>query len=151
MIFSKVFSSESVILDLQSKDKDSLFEELVNALYATDHSLDKEEILLSVKERESKMTTGIMHSIGVPHGNSKSVKGCIGAIGISRSGIEYESLDGQPVHFVFMLICGNGEDELHLEVLKKLATILQDSSFVEKLLGMKDSKDVIDLLCSSEQ
>lgn len=151
MIFSKVFSSESVILDLQSKDKDSLFEELVNALYATDHSLDKEEILLSVKERESKMTTGIMHSIGVPHGNSKSVKGCIGAIGISRSGIEYESLDGQPVHFVFMLICGNGEDELHLEVLKMLATILQDSSFVEKLLGMKDSKDVIDLLCSSEQ
>ncbi len=96
------------------------------------------------------MTTGIMHSIGVPHGNSKSVKGCVGAVGISRKGIDYESLDGQPVHYVFMLICGQGEDELHLEVLKELAVLLQDKKFMEDLDNAKEPQKVCDLLCSSE-
>ncbi|WP_407397516.1 PTS sugar transporter subunit IIA [Treponema sp.] len=151
MIFSKVFSPKSVILNLQSEEKDELFEELVQAIYTANPTLDREEALASVRERESKMSTGIMHSIGVPHGNSKSVKGCIGAVGISRRGIDYDALDGQPVHFVFMLICGEGEDELHLEVLKELAVVLQDKQFIEELRELKDPQEVYDLLCRSEQ
>ena len=150
MNFNKIFSPKSVILDLQSEEMDKLFEELVQAIHAANPDLDCEEVLASVRERESKMTTGIMHSIGVPHGNSKSVKGCVGAVGISRKGIDYESLDGQPVHYVFMLICGQGEDELHLEVLKELAVLLQDKKFMEDLDNAKEPQKVCDLLCSSE-
>ena len=147
MTFNKVFSPKSIILNLESEDKDELFEELVQAIYEANPSLDREEAISSVKEREAKMTTGIMHSVGVPHGNCKSVDGCVGAIGISRKGIEYNSLDGQPVHFVFMLICGQGEDELHLEVLKELAAVLQNDQFLEELKNLKDPQEVFNLLC----
>ncbi|MDO4506284.1 MAG: PTS sugar transporter subunit IIA [Spirochaetales bacterium] len=150
MNFSKIFSPKSVILDLQSEEKDKLFEELVQAIHDANPNLDREEVLASVLDRESKMTTGIMHSIGVPHGNSKSVKGCVGAVGISRKGINYESLDGQPVHYVFMLICGQGEDELHLEVLKELAVLLQDKQFMEDLENAREPQEVYNLLCRSE-
>ncbi|MCQ2241268.1 PTS sugar transporter subunit IIA [Treponema sp.] len=150
MNFNKIFSPKSVILNLQSEEKDKLFEELVQAIHAANPTLDREEALASVRERESKMTTGIMHSIGVPHGNSKSVKGCVGAVGISQKGIDYASLDGEPVHFVFLLICGEGEDELHLEVLKDLAVLLQDKQFLENLGNSKDPQEVYNLLCRSE-
>ena len=137
MTFNKVFSPKSIILNLESEDKDELFEELVQAIYEANPSLDREEAISSVKEREAKMTTGIMHS----------VDGCVGAIGISRKGIEYNSLDGQPVHFVFMLICGQGQDELHLEVLKELAAVLQNDQFLEELKNLKDPQEVFNLLC----
>ena len=147
MTFNKVFSPKSIILNLESEDKDELFEELVQAIYEANPSLDREEAISSVKEREAKMTTGIMHSVGGPHGNCKSVDGCVGAIGISRKGIEYNSLDGQPVHFVFILICGQGQDELHLEVLKELAAVLQNDQFLEELKNLKDPQEVFNLLC----
>lgn len=148
MMFSSVFSPKSVILDLQSEDKDELFEEMIQAAALANPQLDYKEALASVKDRESKMTTGIMHSVGVPHGNSRSIKGCVGAIGISRKGIDYNSLDGAPVKFVFMLICGEGEDQLHLEVLKSLAVILQDGEFLENILKAETAEDLYQYLCS---
>lgn len=151
MIFRKIFSPKSVILDLQSEDKDELFEELVQVIYNVNPQLDREEALASVRERECKMSTGIMHSIGVPHGTCSTIKGCVGAVGISRKGIDYDSLDGAPVNFVFLLICGEGEDELHLEVLKELAVMLQDNKFVDELKTKATQEEVYDFLCQSER
>lgn len=151
MIFSDVFSPKSVIIDLQSEDKDELFEELVQAVRVANPDLDCEGSLSSIRERESKMTTGIMHSVAVPHGASSSVKGCVGAVGISKKGIDYDSLDGSPVHFVFMLICGEGEDELHLEVLKQLAGVLQNDEFIEEFGKKTSPQEVYDYLCSVEK
>ncbi|MBQ0039420.1 MAG: PTS sugar transporter subunit IIA [Treponema sp.] len=151
MIFQNLFSPATVILDLQSEDKDEAFEELAQVIYQANPSFDRDEALASIRERESKMSTGIMHSVAVPHGTSKSVKGCVGAVGISRKGIDYEALDGAPVNFIFMLVCGEGEDKLHLDVLRELAVVLQDKSFIEDLKNQKTPQEVYDFLCRSEQ
>ena len=148
MIFSDVFSPKSVIIDLQSEDKDELFEEMVQAVRTANPDLDCDGSFASICEREAKMTTGIMHSVAVPHATSSSVKGCVGAVGISKRGIDYDSLDGSPVHFVFMLICGEGEGELHLEVLKQLAGVLQNNEFIEELGRKTSPQEVYDYLCS---
>ncbi|MCQ2247648.1 MAG: PTS sugar transporter subunit IIA [Treponema sp.] len=150
MVFSKVFSPESIILDLESTDKDQLFEEMVDALHAARPDFDRSEALASLRERESMMSTGIMHSIAVPHGSIGSLEGSIGAVGICRGGMEYGSLDGAPVHLVFMLLCGKGETELHLEVLKALALVLQHRDFVQELMSKTSRKEIFDLLCEAE-
>ena len=151
MIFKRIFSPKCVIMDIESEEKDELFEEMVEALHSVRPDFDREEALASIRERESKMTTGIMHSVAVPHGTSKSVKGCVGAIGISRKGIDYESLDGSPVHFVFLIVCGEGEDELHLEVLKDLAVVLQDKDFIPRLQQLETPQEVCEFLCRAEE
>ena len=92
------------------------------------------------------MTTGIIPSIAVPHCRIDTVRGVAGAIGISRKGIDYDSLDGKPVHFVFMLICNSIEDALHLEVLKNLSVKLENPSFMQSLSECKTADEVYNLL-----
>ena len=147
MIFVNVFSPKSVIIDLESEEKDELFEEMLESIRLTHPEIDHEEALSALKEREAQMSTGIMHGIAVPHGRCKSVKGCVGAVGISRRGIDYDSLDGAAVNLVFMLLCGENDDELHLEILKELSQVLHDPSFVSKIYDKKSAQEVYDLLC----
>lgn len=150
MILDQVFSADSIILDLKSKEKNALFAEMLDSLKLANPCVDKDEALKALCDRESKMSTGIMHDIAVPHGSCNSVKKTIGAIGISREGIDYKSLDGDPVHFVFMMLSGTGETEGHLSALKELASILQNPAFIKEL-KIQDSKEAVyRLLCSYE-
>ncbi len=146
MILDSVFSPKTIKLNLESTEKDELFEELLEVLVSVYPSVDRTEALSAMQERESKMSTGIMHGIAIPHGATSSVEHIIGAIGISKHGIDYESLDGSPVHLVFLVLYNSSETEGHLAVLKDLATVLQDPSFMKNVIEMQSAQDVYDLL-----
>lgn len=150
MILEKVFASDRIILNLESKDKDELFEEMVQSIVTSCPSVDREEALTALQERESKMSTGIMHGIAVPHGNATSVDKAIGAIGISKSGIDYDALDKAPVHVVFMFLSSPTETEAHLEVLKEIAAVLQNPAFVKEVMSQTSNEGVFRLLCEYE-
>lgn len=150
VFFSKVFSPKSILLNLESEDKDELFEEMVQAIYSAHPEINREDALKVLHARENQMSTGIIHGIAVPHGTSASVKGCIGAIGISRGGIDYNALDGELVNLVFMLLCGSQDNELHLEVLKKLAELLKNPAFAADLFEKTSAQEVFDAMCEAE-
>ena len=105
---------------------------------------------LTGHERENKMTTGIMHQIAVPHGVVESAEGVVGAIGISRKGIDYDSLDKAPVHVVFLLACSPEAAELHLKVFKELAAVLQNPAFVKEIMEKKTVQEVYDYINQKE-
>lgn len=150
MILSEVFSPRSINVDLKSEDKDELFEELIESIIAIDPDVDRKSARAALDERECKMSTGVIHDIAVPHGKCASVHGVKGAIGISRGGIEYDALDKMPVHLVFMLLSSPDESEFHLQILKRLATVLEQPDFKETLLSQTSSADVYDTLCRFE-
>ena len=97
------------------------------------------------------MTTGIMHSVGIPHALIPSMKGSIGAIGITKAGIDYDSLDNAPVHVVFMIIGSDDDTERHIQVLKQLASILQIKNFVQNIISLNSASEVYNFICSSEE
>lgn len=146
MSLEQVFSSETVIMNLESTEKNELFKEMIASVAKVQKHLDCEQALQAVLKRESKMSTGIMHDVAVPHGSCPSVKDVVGAIGISRRGIEYESLDKAPVHLVFMLLCSPSSTDAHLAVLKDLASVLQNPEFVKEIQSAKTSEEVYSLL-----
>ena len=148
MILGNVFSPKGINLNLQSKDKDELFEEMIECHVAVQPGIDRAQVLAAIKERESKMSTGIMHGIAIPHGRCACVDGIIGAVGISRQGVDYQSLDGAPVRLVFMFVCGENEAESHLEVLKELASVLQEPSFSKSMMEKTSAEDVYQMLKS---
>ena len=150
MVLDQVFSPESVILDLQSSDKEELFEEMVEAIVKVQPSTNRAQALQALRDREAKMSTGIMHEIAVPHGHADCVDGVVGAIGLSRRGIDYDSLDKAPVKLVFMVLSSPQETERHLKVLKALASILQNPAFVKEVAEKQDSRQVYDLVCQYE-
>lgn len=151
MILGQIFSEKAIIVNLESTEKDELFEEMVVKLQQVYPELDRDEAVRDLNDRESKMTTGIMHNVAIPHAEVNNIKGTIGAIGITHNGIDYDSLDKAPVYLVFMLLAGNGETEAHIQILKQLATVLQIPTFVNDILECKTAADVYRLLCASEE
>lgn len=151
MILGQIFSEKTVIVSLESTEKDELFEEMVVKLQAAYPDIDRDRTVADLNEREEKMTTGIMHSVAIPHAVVQGIKGTVGAIGISQQGIDYDSLDKAPVYVVFMLLAGDGETESHIQVLKQLATVLQIPNFVKDMLECKTAAQVYNFLCKAEE
>lgn len=151
MVLGQVFPKDTIVVNLSSTEKDELFEELLETIYSHHPCFDRGEALKVLNERESKMTTGIMHSVGIPHALIPSIKSAIGAIGISKEGIDYDSLDKAPVHVVFMIIGNEDGTEQHIQILKQLASVLQIKGFVDELVSLNSASEVYNFICTSEE
>ncbi len=135
MLLHQVFALGSIKIGLASEDKDELFEELVDMLAREGGSdFPRASVLAAVRQREDKMSTGIKKGIALPHGKTEGLSGLSGTLGISKRGIEYASLDGEPVYLVFMLVSSPDDSEYHLAALKRLAILLDDPAFYTDLL-----------------
>ncbi|MBQ3670537.1 MAG: PTS sugar transporter subunit IIA [Treponema sp.] len=151
MSLEAIFPKETIIARLESTEKDELFEELVEIIHTAVPQMNRKEALDSLTERESKMTTGIMHNVAIPHALIPSMDKTIGAIGISEQGIDYDSLDKAPVYLVFMIIGAQGETEQHIQVLKELAGVLQIPGFVDRMRQCKTPSEISNFLRNSEE
>jgi mannitol/fructose-specific phosphotransferase system IIA component (Ntr-type) len=151
MLLQQVFTPSRIKVGLESEDKDELFEELVDVL-ARDAGKDlpRAAVLAAVRDREEKMSTGIKKGIAVPHGKAEGVSGLIGAIGISRSGIDYAALDGEPVYIVFLLVSPPEASVLHLGALKRLAKLLDDPEFYTELIRAKNADQAFAVIRNHE-
>ncbi|MDR1389421.1 MAG: PTS sugar transporter subunit IIA [Treponema sp.] len=139
MALSDLFTPEFIKIGIEAEDKDEAFEELADAFCQASKLDIREEILDAVREREAKMSTGIQKGIAVPHGRTGAVDRVRGILGISRRGIDYDALDGEPVYLLFMVLAPQTETEKHLRVLKRLAEMLQDPRFFTDLAAQNDS------------
>jgi nitrogen PTS system EIIA component len=136
MILLKVFQPSAIKAGLESEYKDELFEELVDVLaqsYPPNSEFPRQEVIRALEQREAKMSTGIAKGIALPHATVEGIDSLRGAIGVSRKGIDYESLDGNPVYLVFMLVSPPQEAEIHLQTLRRLAVLMEDRDIVQRL------------------
>jgi PTS system fructose-specific IIC component/PTS system nitrogen regulatory IIA component len=152
MLLDQIFPVNCIKLSLESETKDELFAELVRVFNQShpDLEADGEELVRAIQERESLMSTGIKRGIAIPHGKSNSLKGIYGILGISRKGIAYQSLDGEPVNLVFLLLSSKAESEKHLRVLKTLAVLLESETFLSDLVAAPTAQAASDILAKYE-
>ncbi|MDR1180269.1 MAG: PTS sugar transporter subunit IIA [Spirochaetales bacterium] len=136
MLLQDIFTASRIKYGLEAGDKDEIFEELVDVLVRGYNISNREEILHAIEDREAKMSTGIKTGIALPHGKVEGLAGICGALGVSESGIDYDSLDGEPVFLVILLVSGTENAEIHLKILKKIAELLENPAF---LTDMKNS------------
>lgn len=137
---SELFHPDRIATDVTSTDRESLFAELVDLIGSTSSlPLDRGAALACVMEREALMSTAIREGIAVPHGKSDGLDRMVGAIGISRRGVDYDAFDGRPVRIAFMILSPRHDPETHLKTLKLLARAIDSPGFVESLLAAKDS------------
>ena len=138
MFLYKTFPPELIMVSLEAEDKDEVFEEMVDKFCKATGSESRDSILQSLWDRESKMSTGIQKGIAIPHGKIASVDEVRGILGISKNGIEYDALDGQPVILVFMLLVPEADSEDHLRILRRLATMLKNHEFYADLAAQNN-------------
>ncbi|MDR2467990.1 MAG: PTS sugar transporter subunit IIA [Spirochaetaceae bacterium] len=150
MLLSEVFLPEFIIDDLQADDKEEVFEEMVDHFCRVTKLNVREEVLAALREREAKMSTGIQNGIAIPHGKSAAVKNVFGVLGISKKGIDYDSLDGKPVHLVLMLLAPPVEAEHHLHLLQRMANFLRNPQFYQDVTGARTAQEISVILTKYE-
>jgi mannitol/fructose-specific phosphotransferase system IIA component (Ntr-type) len=126
----------SIEVNLRSRTKEDLFREMVDLLKRNPvlADTDADTILRALHEREKTGTTGVGKEVAIPHGKVMGLGGIVGAIGVSRRGIDYGSIDGLPVRFVVAMVAPPEESRDYLRILAKVARLLSDPSFTELLV-----------------
>jgi PTS system nitrogen regulatory IIA component len=151
LLLAELFTPGRIKTDLEAEDKPEVFEELVDLL-VTQYRLDcRDEILEAIRVREEKMSTGIKRGIAIPHAKTSLTKGVIGALGISRKGIDYESLDGEPVHLLFLMVSSEEDAGQHLAALKKIALLVENPDFYSEMLAASDPEKVNRIIRKHEE
>jgi PTS system fructose-specific IIC component/PTS system nitrogen regulatory IIA component len=150
MFLREVFPVDLIKIDLEAEDKEEAFEELVDHFCQVEKINAREEILDALRDRETKMSTGIHKGIAVPHGKTNAVDEVYGVLGISRKGIDYDALDGEPVYILFMVLAPPADSEKHLRILKRMAELLESPHFYMELLSQKNPQGAHQIICKYE-
>ncbi|MGG0290310.1 fructose-specific PTS transporter subunit EIIC [Bacillus pacificus] len=150
MKITELLKRDTVIMNLTASNKEAVIDELVEKLNGANRLNSKAEFKEAILKRESQSTTGIGEGIAIPHAKTKAVKQPAICFGRSVSGINYESLDGQPAHLFFMIAASEGADNTHLETLSRLSTLLMDEGFRKQLLEAKDEEELLRLFDEKE-
>jgi len=144
----RYIDKEDIIINLKAKNKKSAVSTMLDCLVNTKRIAknDKKAILKVIMQREDMGSTAIGGNIALPHARLDCIKDIVSCIAISKEGIDFDSLDEEPVYIIVLLLSNQKEAGLHLKTLAYLAKILRDKSFVRKLEAAKEKSEVISLI-----
>ena len=146
----EVMPKEAILDDLKSQNKKGILEELVAPL-AGRTGLSSEDLVKVLMERERLGSTGIGGGIGIPHGKIKNLESLLLGFGLSRKGIDFESIDGEPTHIFFVLITPEDSTGLHLKLLARISRILKNDHFKERLLNAADQDEIFEAIKQEDE
>ena len=136
----------AIQVELKSQNKKEVLKELVQILCAAHGVKNSSGILDALLEREELGSTGIGQGIAIPHGKSDSAGKIVAALGISKRGIDFDALDGEPVFIFFMLVAPSASSGVHLKILAKISRLLKDKFFRQSLRETKTAQDALKLI-----
>jgi PTS system nitrogen regulatory IIA component len=136
-----VLKKQAILDDLKSQTKKGILEELVVPL-ARITGRDQKDLVRVLMDRERLGSTGIGGGIGIPHGKIKDLESLVLGFGLSRKGVDFESIDGQPTHIFFILITPENSTGLHLKLLARISRILKNDQFKQRLHNATDDDEI---------
>ena len=140
-----VLEREAILMDLKSRDKIGILNELVvPAAHIT--GFDPNDMVRVLMERERLGSTGIGGGIAIPHGKLKDLERLVLGFGLSRQGVEFESMDGLPAHLFFLLITPEHATDLHLKLLARISRLLKKDSLNEVMIQARRADEIITII-----
>ncbi|MCA6212726.1 MULTISPECIES: PTS sugar transporter subunit IIA [Thermococcus] len=137
---------EFIKMELEGKNKREVILELIDLLYKQGAVKDKEKFFEDVWAREQITPTGVGFGIAIPHAKSSAVVSPVVAIGKSSRGVDFEAIDGKPVHLVFLIGVPEKAPDLHLSILSSLSRRLVHEEFREALMRAKSPHEIVEIL-----
>ncbi len=143
----------AISVNLEAKDKEGVIREMVRLLVKAGEikPADEEKIVPILLAREALGSTGIGQGVGIPHGKSNVVRQLVGAFGISRRGVNFDSLDGEMANIFFLLVAPEDSAGPHLKALARISRLLKDRYFRESLKEAKEDKQVVRIIQQEDQ
>ena len=143
----------AVTTEVKSHTKDDVIRELVQLLVQAGSIKDKDvtKLVQILLKREALGSTGIGQGVAIPHGKSDCVNRLVAAFGVSRQGVNFDSLDGEPVHLFFLLVAPEDSAGPHLKALARISRLLKDKHFRDGLLAAKDERILVRIIREEDE
>lgn len=150
MVLTQILEPACIKVPLEGKDKEAIISELVDVLDANGVLADKDNVLQAVLMREQTRSTGIGSGIAIPHGKCKGVSELVMAMGVSRSGVDFQSIDNKPVHIVVLLASPIDRTGPHIQALARISRLMLDEDFKNKLQNSSSAEELYELINNKE-
>lgn len=151
MRITDLLDKRSISLDAAPADKKATLDMAVELMAKSGKLMDVEQYRAQVYAREEESTTGIGEGIAIPHGKCDAVKTPGLAAMVIKNGVDYDSLDGEPVTLLFLIAAPNTKDNVHLDVLSKLSVMLMDEIFTTSLRNAKSVEEFLQIIDAADE
>jgi nitrogen PTS system EIIA component len=150
MKIDEILKKESVIADLVGKNKLEVIQEMTSCLKQNNIIKDDQALFTTLMEREKLGSTGIGENVAIPHGKSDELAQIITVFARSLGGVDFESLDQKPVHFVCMVIAPAHSTGQHLKALARISRLFKNQALREGILNAEDSNAIYSILLEED-
>jgi len=150
MNIKDMLKKEFIIEKLKSRTKKEVLVELSDVFSHGNTDIDRNNVIEVLLEREKLGSTGIGDGIAIPHGKLAGLEKLIISFGRSVTGVDFDSLDGKPVHIFFLLLAPENSAGQHLKALARISRMLKDVSFRESLIKAETSEDAYNLIVEKD-
>ena len=151
MRITDLLDARSILLNASPKSKNEALDQIVDLMVKSEKINDKEAYRKQVYAREEDSTTGIGEGIAIPHGKCDAVTKPGLAAMVVKDGVDFDSLDGEPVTLMFLIAAPNTEDNIHLDVLSKLSVLLMNEEFTEALRNAETVEEFMGIINDADE
>lgn len=151
MKITELLTKKTMILNLVSTTKEEVIDELATKLDKAGKLSNKQTFIEEIHHRESQSSTGIGEGVAIPHAKSSSVTDPTIVFGRSKAGVDYDALDGENSHLFFMIAATAGANDIHLQTLSRLSTLLMDEKFRQTLMEAGSEEEILEAVDKKEK
>ncbi len=151
MKICSLLNVERIIPSLQARDKEGVINELVDLFKGSSEITDITAVRKAVLDREKIMSTGVGKGFAIPHAKTNAVSEIVVAFGKSDEPINYESLDGQPVYLVFLIVARENMVGPHIRLLSRISRMMNKDEFRQALREAKSAEEIRKIICEEEE
>ena len=147
----ELLNKRFILTDFRNEDKVEIINELIDLFKDDERVNDIENTRTAVLDREKIMSTGVGKGFAIPHGKSTGVNDVIAAFGKTKRDIDYDALDGDPVHHIFLLV---GRDDMvskQIKLLSRISRLMNNDEFRARLLEASSEEDIINIFKEEEE
>jgi mannitol/fructose-specific phosphotransferase system IIA component (Ntr-type) len=145
MDISSLLAPDRIVF-LKDETKDGAIKSLVRSLAKTPEVQKEKDLLKAIHDRERILSTGIGYGIAIPHAKIATVSGFVAAIGVSKAGVPFDSLDDKPAHIIVMIAGPEGQSEQYLRILSRFTAVLKNETTRNRVIEAKKPADVFAIL-----
>ena len=151
MKISDILSTDVIAVNMDGADKEDAIKKIIDLAAKSGKILDLDKVSQTIFEREKLVSTGVGKGFAIPHGKTDSISDVVAAFAITKDPIDFDSIDGEPVRFIFLLIGKENLLNTHIKLLSRISRLMNKDEFREKLLEAASPDEVLKIFREEEK
>jgi fructose PTS system EIIBC or EIIC component len=151
MKISDILSADVIAVNMDVADKDDAIKKIIDLSSKSGKILDLEKVTHTINEREKLVSTGVGKGFAIPHGKTDAISDVVASFVITKEPIDFDSIDGEPVRFIFLLIGKENLLNTHIKLLSRISRLMNKDEFREALLEAASSEEVLKIFRDEEK